>query len=176
MFSIILSFILVVVGALNWLCIGFFQYDFVAGIFGSQANIFSRIVYIVVGLSAIWLTYAVIRYKATLQTMAKKVNKDMDSGMKKVHKKTVAMNTEASNEILGDNSSNEKVNHSMENLEPKIEDDSNITLSSRNTKYESGRYNDFGDYYTSSGYNFRNSRRTHRDFYDEDEDSDDDID
>lgn len=64
--SAIISFILVIVGAINWLSIGFFQYDVVAGIFGTQANIFSRLVYILVGLAAIWLTYCVIRYNAKL--------------------------------------------------------------------------------------------------------------
>ena len=40
-----ISFVLVCIGSLNWFSIGLLQYDFVAGIFGSQANIFSRLVY-----------------------------------------------------------------------------------------------------------------------------------
>lgn len=62
----ILSFIIVLFGALNWLSIGFFQYDIVAGLFGFQGSIFSRIVYIIIGISGLWLTYAVIRYKGRL--------------------------------------------------------------------------------------------------------------
>lgn len=62
----LISFILCLIGCLNWFCIGFFQYDFVAGIFGYQANIFSRIIYIIIGLAALWLTFAVIKYKGRL--------------------------------------------------------------------------------------------------------------
>ncbi len=59
-------FVITIIGSLNWLCIGFFQYDFVAGLFGTQSSIFSRFVYIIIGISAIFLTYAVIRYRGRL--------------------------------------------------------------------------------------------------------------
>lgn len=62
----LIAFILCILGCLNWFCIGFFQYDFVAGIFGYQANIFSRIIYIIIGFAALWLTFAVIKYKGRL--------------------------------------------------------------------------------------------------------------
>lgn len=62
----IIAFIIVIFGCMNWLCIGFFQYDIVAGLFGYQGSIFSRIVYIVVGIAAIWLTYAIIKNKGRL--------------------------------------------------------------------------------------------------------------
>lgn len=65
MFSI-LSFIIVIFGGLNWLCIGFFQYDIVAGFFGFQGSIFSRIIYIVIGISALYLTFAIIKNKGRL--------------------------------------------------------------------------------------------------------------
>ena len=47
------SFILMCVGCLNWFSIGILQYDFVAGIFGSQSNIFSRLIYTLVGVASI---------------------------------------------------------------------------------------------------------------------------
>lgn len=59
----LISFIIVVVGGLNWLCIGMLQYDFVAGMFGSQANIFSRIVYVIVGLMTVYMIFLAIKYK-----------------------------------------------------------------------------------------------------------------
>jgi uncharacterized membrane protein YuzA (DUF378 family) len=49
-----LVLILVVIGALNWLLIGIFQFDLVAAIFGSQAAIGSRIIYSIIGLAGIW--------------------------------------------------------------------------------------------------------------------------
>lgn len=45
---------LVIVGALNWLLIGIFQFDLVAAIFGGQTSVFSRILYSIIGLAGIW--------------------------------------------------------------------------------------------------------------------------
>lgn len=50
----IITLILLVIGGLNWLLVGLFQVDLVAAIFGGQTSILSRIVYILVGLSALW--------------------------------------------------------------------------------------------------------------------------
>ncbi len=49
-----LALILVTIGALNWGAIGLFQFDLVAWLFGGQAAIISRIVYVVVALAGIW--------------------------------------------------------------------------------------------------------------------------
>ena len=46
--------ILLIIGGLNWLLVGLFQFDLVAGIFGGQSSALSRLIYIVVGLCAIW--------------------------------------------------------------------------------------------------------------------------
>jgi uncharacterized membrane protein YuzA (DUF378 family) len=48
------ALILVIVGGLNWLLVGLFEYDLVAAIFGAM-SVISKIVYILVGLSAIWM-------------------------------------------------------------------------------------------------------------------------
>lgn len=45
---------LLIIGGLNWGCVGLFQFDLVAWIFGGQTGIISRIIYVLVGLSAIW--------------------------------------------------------------------------------------------------------------------------
>jgi uncharacterized protein len=50
-----IALILVIVGGLNWLLVGLFQFDLVAALFGGQTEILSRIVYVLVGLSAIWV-------------------------------------------------------------------------------------------------------------------------
>lgn len=44
---------LVIIGALNWGLIGFFQFDLVAFLFGGQSAALARIVYGLVGLSGI---------------------------------------------------------------------------------------------------------------------------
>lgn len=71
----IIAFILTVVGGINWLAIGMLQYDFVAGIFGTQANLFSRIIYTLVGISAVYLTCVMIGNKGRLTTVEKKQKK-----------------------------------------------------------------------------------------------------
>ncbi len=43
---------LVIIGALNWLLIGLFEFDLVATLFG-EMSLFSRIVYSLVGISGI---------------------------------------------------------------------------------------------------------------------------
>lgn len=48
------SLILVIVGALNWLLIGLFGYDLVGAIFGGQMALFSRIIFVIVGLAGLW--------------------------------------------------------------------------------------------------------------------------
>ena len=45
---------LIIVGAVNWLLVGLFQFDLVAAIFGGQSTALSRIVYILVGLSGLY--------------------------------------------------------------------------------------------------------------------------
>lgn len=45
---------LVIVGALNWLLVGLFNYDLIAGILGGQTSFLSRSVYTLVGLAGIW--------------------------------------------------------------------------------------------------------------------------
>ena len=73
----IVAFIITIVGGINWLAIGMLQYDFVAGMFGTQANIFSRIVYILVGVSAVYLTWVMISNKGKLTATAKN-NKNVE--------------------------------------------------------------------------------------------------
>lgn len=51
------AFVLVIVGGLNWLLVGLFSWD-VGMIFGGQGTLISRIVYVLVGLSAIYMIFA----------------------------------------------------------------------------------------------------------------------
>ena len=45
---------LVIIGAINWGCIGIFGIDMVASLFGGTASLVSRIIYILVGIAGIW--------------------------------------------------------------------------------------------------------------------------
>ncbi|WP_137597746.1 DUF378 domain-containing protein [Paucilactobacillus kaifaensis] len=45
---------LLVVGGLNWLLVGLFNFDLVATIFGGQTAVLSKAIYIVVGICALY--------------------------------------------------------------------------------------------------------------------------
>ena len=49
-----ISLLLVIIGAINWLLVGVFQFDLVAWIFGGQGAIISRIIYTLVGAAGLW--------------------------------------------------------------------------------------------------------------------------
>ena len=47
----VVALLLLIVGGINWLLIGLFNYNLVEGIFGEG---FSRVIYVIVGLCAIY--------------------------------------------------------------------------------------------------------------------------
>jgi hypothetical protein len=49
-----LALIVVIIGALNWLLMGLFQYDLVAAIFNTSSSIASRTIYTIVGLAGLY--------------------------------------------------------------------------------------------------------------------------
>ena len=50
----IIALVLMIIGGLNWGLVGLFQYDLVAALFGGAASVVSRIIYVLVGIAAIW--------------------------------------------------------------------------------------------------------------------------
>lgn len=69
-----ISFLLVCIGSFNWFTIGILQYDFVAGLFGSQANVFSRLVYALVGVASIIVIFNLIKNKGKFVISFKKAS------------------------------------------------------------------------------------------------------
>ncbi len=54
----IIAFTLTIIGALVWLLIGLFNFNLVGFIFGiGSAAVISRIIYSLVGISALWLIF-----------------------------------------------------------------------------------------------------------------------
>lgn len=49
-----ISLLLTIIGGINWLLVGVFQFDLVAWIFGGQAALVSRIIYVIIGAAALW--------------------------------------------------------------------------------------------------------------------------
>jgi uncharacterized membrane protein YuzA (DUF378 family) len=68
----LLTLILVIIGGLNWGLVGLFDFDLVAAIFGGQQATLSRLVYIVVGLSAIWQLVPFSQAMSTNEVMAER--------------------------------------------------------------------------------------------------------
>ena len=49
-----IALIILIISGLNWGSIGIFQFDLIAWVCGGQTAIVSRIIYILVGICAVW--------------------------------------------------------------------------------------------------------------------------
>lgn len=54
-----LSYVLVVIGGINWGLVGFFNYNLVDSIFGAGSTL-SRVIYALVGLAALEMLYKMV--------------------------------------------------------------------------------------------------------------------
>ena len=61
---------LAIIGGLNWGSIGLFRFDLVAYLFGGQTATVSRVVYTLVGLSAVWCISLLFREQDELDERA----------------------------------------------------------------------------------------------------------
>jgi len=55
------TLVLAIIGGLNWGLVGLFKFDLVATIFGSM-SVLSRIIYVLVGVSALYLVFVVGKF------------------------------------------------------------------------------------------------------------------
>ncbi len=63
-----IALFLLVVGGINWGLVGLFEFDLVAWICGGSENIISRIVYVLVALSALWSISLFFKHNELLET------------------------------------------------------------------------------------------------------------
>ena len=49
-----ISLVVTIIGAINWLLVGLFQFYLVAYICGGQAAVISRVIYTIVGIAGLW--------------------------------------------------------------------------------------------------------------------------
>lgn len=75
MFNLI-AILIVIAGAVNWLIIGIFQFDVIAGLFGSQSVFLSRFFYTLIGLAGLWLLLLLGITKGQINLKQKKNKKD----------------------------------------------------------------------------------------------------
>ena len=101
-----IAFILTIFGSINWLLIGLLQYDFIAGLFGFQASIFSRLIYILFGSAAIYLIIRIIVNRGTFKIFERRKKKNKAA--------PIASNVEASKEQMIQ--TNQNVQQDSDNL------------------------------------------------------------
>lgn len=66
----ILTLALLIIGGLNWGLVGIAQFDLVAALFGGQDSALARVVYTLVGLSAVWQILPMARAARVGETRA----------------------------------------------------------------------------------------------------------
>ncbi|MBP3431373.1 MAG: DUF378 domain-containing protein [Clostridia bacterium] len=99
MFTLI-AFILTIIGSINWLSIGLLQYDFIAGFFGFQGSIFSRIIYIIFGSGAIYLLIRTLANKGTFKIFERRKKKKKEENSQDVAAEPSRASVEASKELF----------------------------------------------------------------------------
>lgn len=66
----LVTLVLLIVGGINWGLVGLAQFDLVATLFGGQDAVLARLVYTLVGLSALWQIVPLLRAASTGETHA----------------------------------------------------------------------------------------------------------
>lgn len=74
-----ICFLITIFGCVNWLSIGMLQYDIIAGFFGTQASMFSRIIYIIIGFASFWLIAMAFKHKGKIHIFKNKLKKEDES-------------------------------------------------------------------------------------------------
>ncbi len=97
----IIAFLVTILGSINWLMIGLLQYDFIAGIFGFQASVFSRIIYIIFGIASVFLVFKLFKGRGTLAVFSRRNKKDLARNLAKIgNKPQVQADIESGEEYL----------------------------------------------------------------------------
>ncbi|MBE6880263.1 MAG: DUF378 domain-containing protein [Ruminococcaceae bacterium] len=63
-----IALFILLIGGVNWGLVGLFQFDLVAWAFGGSASVISRIIYILVALSAVWCISLFFKRNELLET------------------------------------------------------------------------------------------------------------
>ena len=63
-----ISLVVTIVGAINWLLVGLFQFDLVAYICGGQAAVISRVIYTIVGIAGLWCISLLFRERTPAES------------------------------------------------------------------------------------------------------------
>lgn len=80
----IISYVLVLVGALNWGLYGIFDFNLVSSIFGGPRSVGAILVYVIITLAALWLIISPIISGNGLRLKVRSGEEDVEDGRKKV--------------------------------------------------------------------------------------------
>ncbi|MBQ9081409.1 MAG: DUF378 domain-containing protein [Clostridia bacterium] len=58
----IISLILSIIGGINWLLVGIADFNLVSWLFAGNLYFIARIIYVLVGIAALWLIYYLVRH------------------------------------------------------------------------------------------------------------------
>ncbi len=61
-----IALIILIIGGLNWGSVGLFNYDIVSYLFGGSAQVVTRVIFVLVGLSALWCISLLFREREHL--------------------------------------------------------------------------------------------------------------
>jgi len=64
------SMIFVLIGGVNWFLVGAFEFDLVSWLFGGPTTVLARVVYILIGISALWITYILMARRGVINCTA----------------------------------------------------------------------------------------------------------
>ena len=117
----LIAFLLMIAGGVNWLLIGLLQYDFIAGFFGFQASMFSRLTYILFGIGSAYIVIRTIANKGSVRLFERKKKKQKQAPLSTQNKQNDTQNTPSASEIV-DNGQN-RPNFAL--LEDKTPSDNN---------------------------------------------------
>lgn len=62
-----IALILAIIGGINWGSIGLFQFDVVAWLCGGSGSVLSRLIYVLVGIGALWCISLLFRDRDSVE-------------------------------------------------------------------------------------------------------------
>lgn len=141
----LISFILVCIGSINWFCIGILQFDFVAGIFGSQSNIFSRLIYTLVGVASIIVIANFITNKGRFVVSFKKANKEYNEYKEEKKEENIrkkkALATESADEFTIEKQMNTENQADKKDYQAKLEAAKDNAIHEKSEHYKDNEHN-----------------------------------
>ena len=124
------TLMIIISGAINWFCIGVFQFDIIAGIFGTQSHFFSRFVYTVIGLAGFWFLLVTLVKHGQLSLFKPRTKKSKTATSNKEEKEEIETTNTDTSELDDNNAINEEYDNETQ------------TKNNTNTENENNNSND----------------------------------